>query len=147
MVACSTARHVATVLPEGACSPPPGLKLLDCKAVEDVESPRDIDPATATTLKLRNLPNSLNAEDIMAAMVKLGYQGTYDFLFVPMDAKQRHNAGYAFVNFLNADLAIMFTHSFKSYRFPGAAKKRCRATLASVQGKYANEEVMVLLDQ
>mmetsp|Transcript_62303 Transcript_62303/g.166962 ORF Transcript_62303/g.166962 Transcript_62303/m.166962 type:complete len:154 (+) Transcript_62303:66-527(+) len=84
------------------------------------------------TLKLRNLPNQLHKKDLVQMLIEFGYTDCYVSLHVPMDTKMRHNAGYAFVNFVDDETATSFSTTFHNYRFPNA-KKRCRATRAAVQ--------------
>mmetsp|Transcript_39133 Transcript_39133/g.93968 ORF Transcript_39133/g.93968 Transcript_39133/m.93968 type:complete len:204 (-) Transcript_39133:648-1259(-) len=96
-----------------------------------------------TTYKLRNLPCDVTGEQLREVLCHLGFQGTYDFMYLPMDPTETNNAGFAFVNFLNSDLGDMFVASFRMYKFPGLHRKKCRATPATTQGREANELLMM----
>jgi len=105
------------------------------------ETPRNI-----TTVMLRNIPNRLCHEELIAELEELGFSGTFDFVYIPMDngRKQRgssrssiSNVGYAFVNFLCASWAERCTAVFRDHSFPGS-NRVTRVSPAHVQGLEAN---------
>lgn len=109
------------------------------------ESPatrRPQDPKTeATTLMVRNVPNSYSRKALMAEMDALGFQGLYDFVYLPIDCATQWNVGYAFVNFEEPASATAFTEAMENYRFRNcrSAKRRlARVSPAHVQGVEAN---------
>jgi len=95
---------------------------------------------------LRNIPNRLCHEELIAELEELGFSGTFDFVYIPMDngRKQRgssrssiSNVGYAFVNFLCASWAERCTAVFRDHSFPGS-NRVTRVSPAHVQGLEAN---------
>merc|ERR1711862_73059 len=71
----------------------------------------------------------------------MGFSGTFDFLYVPLDKGTMSNVGYAFVNFREASAAKRCMLVFEGYRF----KKQRRSSgkigtvsVAHLQGLEAN---------
>ena len=58
-----------------------------------------------TTLMIRNLPIRSSAEQIFAHLDHLGFNGAYDYVYIPVNPRSRMHSGYFFANFRNADLA------------------------------------------
>merc|ERR1712112_580386 len=59
-----------------------------------------------TTMMVRNLPPRYVQDRFIALLDSYGFDGTYDFVYVPHAASNKNkNKGYAFVNFLNAEYA------------------------------------------
>mmetsp|Transcript_137140 Transcript_137140/g.382505 ORF Transcript_137140/g.382505 Transcript_137140/m.382505 type:complete len:325 (-) Transcript_137140:362-1336(-) len=100
-----------------------------------------------TTLMIRNIPNRLNQQDLIAELEDLGFAGTFDFLYLPLDQGRKHrhhgtrkamsNVGYAFVNFVNHSWAERCMDVFRDHTFQGSAK-RSSVSVAHVQGLEAN---------
>lgn len=85
---------------------------------------------------IRNIPNQYSQRDLIEEMDKLGFAGTYDFLYLPMDNGTFANVGYAFVNFLDASWAERGMDVFKNYRFKRYHKsgKIGTVSVAHIQG-------------
>lgn len=94
---------------------------------EMFESTKDEPP---TTMMIRNIPGRYSQNDLMLDLKDLGFAGTYDFLYMPMDKGTAANVGYAFVNFVNDSWAEKCMQSFTNYRF--ARHQRTSSKLASV---------------
>jgi hypothetical protein len=62
-------------------------------------SPRD---AERTTALLRNLPRDFTRARLVELLEDEGFDGTFDFVYVPMDFSSQASLGYAFVNFVTA---------------------------------------------
>jgi len=93
-----------------------------------------------TTLMIRNLPHDLMQMDLLAALDKNGFEGTYDFLYMPANFGSGRGKGYAFVNFtLKATARRFVTEWHKGVRF-GVGRDRGGLTIsaAAVQGREAN---------
>jgi hypothetical protein len=103
-------------------------------------------PHNITTVMLRNIPNRLCQVELIAELEDLGFSGTFDFVYIPMDNGRKHrgssrssmsNVGYAFVNFVCASWAERCTAVFQDHSFPGSSRVT-RVSPAHVQGLEAN---------
>jgi hypothetical protein len=54
---------------------------------------------TRTTLMIRNIPNKYS-QKMLLSTVDEKHKGKYDFLYLPIDFKNKCNVGYAFINFI-----------------------------------------------
>jgi RNA recognition motif-containing protein len=64
----------------------------------------------------------------------------FDFFYLPAARKTTGNLGYAFINFLNHDLAIEFLTVFQNatFKIESNSKKRAQTSFATLQGFQAN---------
>jgi len=93
-----------------------------------------------TTLMIRNVPNRYSQRDLITELKSLGFGGTFDFLYVPLDLGTMSNVGYAFVNFTHSSSAekcmeALQNHRFKRHRQAG---KVAAVSVAHIQGLEAN---------
>lgn len=70
-----------------------------------------------TTLMLRNIPNKYSQNSLMQEINELGFSGSYNFFYLPMDIHNRSNVGYAFINFLCPVEAEHFRGKFQGHAF------------------------------
>lgn len=94
-----------------------------------------------TTLMLRNVPNAYDREALMAELANLGFEGSFDFLYLPIDTSTKNNVGYAFVNFCNEEACMNCMNALRGYFFKGQPYNRRRPAIVSVahlQGLEAN---------
>jgi len=70
-----------------------------------------------TTLMLRHIPNKYSQSSLLKEIDFKGFQGKYDFFYMPMDVHNRTNVGYAFINFVDTRDARDFFLLFSNYRF------------------------------
>jgi len=102
------------------------------------DSSKDLPP---TTMMIRNMPGRYSQKDLMMDLQDLGFAGTYDFLYIPIDKRTAANVGYSFVNFTDHRWAERCSTLFQGYRF--SQQKRSSNKLGSVsvaflQGLEAN---------
>eukprot|EP00439_Symbiodinium_sp_Y106_P036342 s3588_g4.t1 len=92
-----------------------------------------------TTMMLRNIPNKYTQNSLLQEINEMGFTGTFDFFYLPMDVHNRSNVGYAFVNFLRPDDAERFRHKFSEHRFQRfQSRKISSVCTAHVQGLHEN---------
>jgi hypothetical protein len=58
-----------------------------------------------TTLMLRNLPSSFGRADLLELLDSIGFEGQYDFVYLPVDFQSGAGLGYAFLNMLESAAA------------------------------------------
>merc|ERR1719188_1007842 len=97
-----------------------------------------------TTVMLRNIPNRYT-RNMLAERLDQGYQGQYDFVYLPIDFNSKCNVGYAFINFRVPAVAAKFIAEFHgaktATKLPGfSSAKVCEVSYARVQGRDANME-------
>lgn len=110
---------------------------------EDAASPEAAASAASagaiTTMMLKNIPCRKNQDEVMSTIDFEGFQGRYDFFYLPRDVKFRANLGYAFVNFLTPEDASQFQTRMDGYRFVSSgSSKACQVVAAHVQGVMNN---------
>lgn len=94
-----------------------------------------------TTMMIRNIPNRYTQRDLIRELESLGFGGTFDFLYVPIDKGTMCNVGYAFVNFVDHTRAAMCMRVFDNYSFTKHRKARGKiatVSVAHIQGLEAN---------
>lgn len=103
---------------------------------EEYGNPKD-GSQLVTTLMIRNIPNQYSRRHLIEELEKLGFGGTYDFLYLPMDNGTLSNVGYAFINFVDPSGAKRAMAVFKSYRWKRYRKqsgKMGTVSVAHIQG-------------
>lgn len=93
-----------------------------------------------TTVMIRNIPNRYSQRELMDELKGLGFEGTFDFLYIPLDLGTMSNVGYAFVNFVNPVWAERCKQSFQGHHFKKhrQAGKVAAVSTAHIQGLEAN---------
>lgn len=98
----------------------------------DVEEARN--GGGRATIMIKNIPNKYNQE-MLLRKINTSFQGMYDFLYLPIDFKNKCNLGYAFVNFTDSKSAADFYEAFHNQRWSEFnSKKVCEITYGRVQG-------------
>mmetsp|Transcript_45308 Transcript_45308/g.113982 ORF Transcript_45308/g.113982 Transcript_45308/m.113982 type:complete len:424 (+) Transcript_45308:148-1419(+) len=96
-------------------------------------------PSTMTTVMLRNIPNSYTPEELVHDMVQQGFEGMFDFLYLPIDFTTKKNKGYGFLNFRSSATALRFRDAFGGQRLTRyATDKVLDVSPAKTQGLAAN---------
>jgi len=99
------------------------------------------DKAAPTTIMIRNIPNRHTQAQIMKELESLGFAGTFDFFYAPMDKCTRCTVGYAFVNFLEPQVAARCMKAMENHWFSTHGRQRAkqaRVSIAHLQGFEAN---------
>jgi len=109
-------------------------------AGRDTQQKRLCEPCRSrTTMMLRNIPNKYTQSALLEEIEGMGFGGTYDFFYLPMDFHSRSNVGYAFINFTSHEHAKRFCAAFAEHRFlKYPSRKVSNVSVAHVQGVDAN---------
>ncbi|XP_042494400.1 protein MEI2-like 5 isoform X1 [Macadamia integrifolia] len=92
---------------------------------------------TRTTLMIKNIPNKYTSKMLLAAIDE-HHRGTYDFLYLPIDFKNKCNVGYAFINMVSPSLIIPFYEAFNGKKWEKFnSEKVASLAYARIQGKTA----------
>ncbi|XP_022723413.1 protein MEI2-like 5 isoform X2 [Durio zibethinus] len=92
---------------------------------------------TRTTLMIKNIPNKYTSKMLLAAIDE-NHRGTYDFLYLPIDFKNKCNVGYAFINMLSPSHIIPFYEAFNGKKWEKFnSEKVASLAYARIQGKAA----------
>nr|KYP73356.1 Meiosis protein mei2 [Cajanus cajan] len=92
---------------------------------------------TRTTLMIKNIPNKYTSKMLLAAIDE-NHQGSYDFLYLPIDFKNKCNVGYAFINMVSPSHIIPFYKAFNGKRWEKFnSEKVASLAFARIQGKGA----------
>jgi hypothetical protein len=107
-------------------------------------------PEWKTTVMIRNMPNNYTREMLLNLVDSMGFAGTYDFAYLPVDFQSQAGLGYAFLNFISVAEALRcFSHfeGFSDWEVP--SEKVCTVTWSQpTQGleahidRYRNSPVM-----
>ncbi|KAL1326674.1 protein MEI2-like 4 isoform X2 [Arachis hypogaea] len=90
---------------------------------------------TRTTLMIKNIPNKYTSKMLLAAIDER-CRGTYDFLYLPIDFKNKCNVGYAFINMIDAAQIIPFHQTFNGKKWEKFnSEKVASLAYARIQGK------------
>ncbi|GMJ09900.1 hypothetical protein HRI_004659200 [Hibiscus trionum] len=90
-----------------------------------------------TTLMLKNIPNKYTSKMLLTAIDERG-GGTYDFVYLPIDFKNKCNVGYAFINMLEPSQVITFYQAFNGKKWEKFnSEKVASLAYARIQGKAA----------
>eukprot|EP00442_Polarella_glacialis_P000139 CAMPEP_0115065176 /NCGR_PEP_ID=MMETSP0227-20121206/10106_1 /TAXON_ID=89957 /ORGANISM="Polarella glacialis, Strain CCMP 1383" /LENGTH=342 /DNA_ID=CAMNT_0002450937 /DNA_START=88 /DNA_END=1116 /DNA_ORIENTATION=+ len=96
-----------------------------------------------TTAMLRNLPNKYMRDKLVDRLHACGFHGDIDFLYLPIDFRNKCNVGYCFINFRTDKACQRFKEDFhgmqSSKKLPGFnSKKVLEVSPARVQGLQPN---------
>ncbi|KAL1562830.1 hypothetical protein AAHA92_05361 [Salvia divinorum] len=90
-----------------------------------------------TTLMIKNIPNKYTSKMLLAAIDET-HKGTYDFLYLPIDFKNKCNVGYAFINMVSPSHIITFYEAFNGKKWEKFnSEKVASLAYARIQGKIA----------
>eukprot|EP00959_Pyramimonas_sp_CCMP1952_P212859 4454251-Pyramimonas_sp.AAC.1 len=66
-----------------------------------------------TTVMMRNLSTTLSRAELVDLISSMGFEGHFDFVYLPMRRASANNFGYAFVNFLTHQHVVRFWMVFQ----------------------------------
>ncbi|GLU20811.1 hypothetical protein SLE2022_369930 [Rubroshorea leprosula] len=90
-----------------------------------------------TTLMIKNIPNKYTSKMLLAAIDE-HCRGTYDFIYLPIDFKNKCNVGYAFINMIDPQQIIPFHKAFNGKKWEKFnSEKVASLAYARIQGKTA----------
>jgi len=91
------------------------------------------------TIMMRNLPNKYTQKRLGEEIAAAGFDGTYDFLYLPIDQWTNANKGYAFINFVTTEHSSRFKARFEGTQMQWFnSNKLVTISPASLQGFEAN---------
>jgi hypothetical protein len=94
--------------------------------------------ASQTTVMIRGIPCGFTQEQLLDQINQAGFEGKYDFFYLPRAGNSHSNLGYAFVNFTTPALAVACANTLHGVSLdPLRSAKVCRIFPAHIQG-YAN---------
>ncbi|XP_059449700.1 protein MEI2-like 2 isoform X2 [Corylus avellana] len=92
---------------------------------------------TRTTLMIKNIPNKYTSKMLLAAIDE-NHRGGYDFIYLPIDFKNKCNVGYAFINMVSPSHIIPFYEAFHGKKWEKFnSEKVASLAYARIQGKAA----------
>lgn len=98
-----------------------------------------------TTVMIKHIPLKYTQRQLMQEINKNGFAERYDFLYMPADARNHGNRGFAFVNFLDADIAMEFYHKHHGRKLQKHNMEKTMVILpADLQGFEKNVEQYVV---
>ncbi|XVF08601.1 hypothetical protein REPUB_Repub07fG0017000 [Reevesia pubescens] len=90
-----------------------------------------------TTLMIKNIPNKYTSKMLLAAIDE-HCRGTYDFIYLPIDFKNKCNVGYAFINMIDPQQIVPFHKAFNGKKWEKFnSEKVASLAYARIQGKAA----------
>lgn len=69
-----------------------------------------------TTIMMRHIPCRYSQGKLAREVNYYGFKGQYDYFYLPMDRRSQSNRGFAFINFLSAEIAEAFYQTFHGKR-------------------------------
>jgi hypothetical protein len=96
-------------------------------------------PTVPRTLMLRGLPNKMTSTELMDILDALGFEGAYDYFYLPCDLRSLCNKGYAFINLMSEETVVAFQAQLNGHKFQGSlSTKEVAVSPAKHQGVRAN---------
>ncbi|KAH9617555.1 hypothetical protein KSS87_013851 [Heliosperma pusillum] len=90
-----------------------------------------------TTLMIKNIPNKYTSKMLLATIDEF-HRGKYDFIYLPIDFKNKCNMGYAFINIIDPIQIVSFHQTFEGRKWEKFnSEKVASLAYARIQGKAA----------
>jgi hypothetical protein len=82
-----------------------------------------------STLTVNGLPIDLGKQELLDLLDRTGFQGRYNYLYLPCNYRERTNRGHAFINFCTPGDAKRFFAAWHAARLFGGAANAYGALL------------------
>lgn len=93
-----------------------------------------------TTLMIKNIPNKYT-QSMLLDSINRNNSLTFDFLYLPIDFKNKCNVGYAFINFIDFRYITSFYQEFDGKKWEKFnSEKICALSYARIQGRHNLEK-------
>ena len=87
-----------------------------------------------TSVMIKNIPNKYTQE-LLLQKINASFKGTYDFLYLPIDFKNKCNVGYAFINFIEPATILRCFEQLNGQKWEHfRSAKLCELAYARIQG-------------
>jgi hypothetical protein len=87
------------------------------------------------TVMIRHIACSYTQEQVMSFLDEAGFNGKYNFVYLPSNPAKNANLGYAFVNFVSAEYVDKCKEKLDGRVFgTSCTQKKCSVALAHMQG-------------
>merc|ERR1719265_345414 len=91
------------------------------------------------TVMMRNIPNKYSQQSLREEIEYEGFEGCFDFLYLPIDPETKANKGYAFINFVDPSYAWTFRNVFEARKMSSFNSGKVVSVVpAALQGFDAN---------
>mmetsp|Transcript_59463 Transcript_59463/g.158121 ORF Transcript_59463/g.158121 Transcript_59463/m.158121 type:complete len:149 (-) Transcript_59463:172-618(-) len=89
---------------------------------------------------MRNLPYSFTRQTLLELLNTCGFEGQYDFVYLPFDYDTACHLGYSFVNLISPWYTVRFFEVFNGFSSwgPHRSHRVCNVCFSSIQGLSAN---------
>eukprot|EP00931_Biecheleriopsis_adriatica_P031261 TRINITY_DN18353_c0_g1_i2.p1 TRINITY_DN18353_c0_g1~~TRINITY_DN18353_c0_g1_i2.p1 ORF type:complete len:403 (-),score=47.80 TRINITY_DN18353_c0_g1_i2:59-1237(-) len=95
----------------------------------------------ATTVMIKPVPSKYTQRKLLREILRAGFEGKVDFIYLPLDPRSHTNRGFGFCNLETSQAAERFYEVFQgSYLSGSEADKPLQVSAAEVQGFEANAE-------
>jgi len=103
-----------------------------------------------TTVMMKNMPNNYTRKMLLEVLAQEGFEGAFDFIYLPIDFKSKSGLGYAFINMTSQGIAEYFIEHFTGFNeWSVSSEKVCQPIWSeTLQGldchieRYRNSPVM-----
>mmetsp|Transcript_47998 Transcript_47998/g.133917 ORF Transcript_47998/g.133917 Transcript_47998/m.133917 type:complete len:504 (-) Transcript_47998:139-1650(-) len=138
----ASAASVADATTGGSGGGPKAVEETTGSLAQAASLAKDEIPGNYTTVMLRNIPNKYTRE-MLVKQLSQDFSGQFDFMYLPIDFKNKCNVGYGFINFRMPEHCAKFVEMFHGVDvrkcLPGLnSKKVVEVTPARVQGLSEN---------
>jgi len=84
-----------------------------------------------TMIMFRNLPHALSRQMLVDILDQQGFQGAYDFVYLPRDMRKLKAFGYAFVNWISEGHAVAVLEHFEGFSAWPVGDRPCSTIMNS----------------